>query len=235
MGIHFGAHPEYCSVPVLHETLNRIEARCEKIGIKFIFGFPNKRSWPFLNRMVGWKKVSNITALKAPIEILGEGNSEASEKFPNFEKWHSVKHRSFSTEGSVRIEKNASHLNWRYKECPDKMYSIVEREEKGFVVLKTYEKNDKKHGHILEWGVDVEDQKTQHNLFHDAIRVFRDKNVDVVSTWMDESHPLSSILYNEGLEESGFTTNLGYKDLSPDIPKLEKYNWLTSMGDSDAF
>ncbi|MCS3661163.1 hypothetical protein [Salinibacter ruber] len=234
LGIHFGAHPEYGNVPVLLETLNRIEKRCRKIGIKFLFGFPNNNSWPFLNRMVGWKKVSDITALTIPLGKL-EKSSNKTDKFPEFKRWHSLKHSEFHNEGSVRVEKDVSQLEWRYKECPNEAYFIVEREREGFLILKTYMKEKEKHGHILEWGVNNNDKKTQKNLVIDAANVFRRKNVDIVSTWMNKSHQAFRVLEELGFERSGFTTHFGYKPLSPDVPNLEKYNWLISMGDSDAF
>lgn len=234
LGIHFGAHPEHGSVPVLLETLDRIETRCKKIGLKFIFGFPNDNSWPFLNRIAEWKEVSDVTALTIPLEKLDKV-SDNTEKLPLFERWHSLKHSEFHNGESVRVQKDVSQLEWRYKECPNEAYYIIEKEKEGFLVLKTYVKEKEKHGHIIEWGVNGNDKQTQTNLVKGAANFFREKNVDIVSTWMNQLHPAFKVLRELGFERSGFTTHLGYKPLSPDVPNLEKYNWLISMGDSDAF
>jgi len=243
LGIHLASHPKVRSTEVVVTTMKYVYQSCKDLGIDIIFGFPNKNSWLFSQRLLGWVKIADISALEKP---LGEFIFSKNNKILNvqsdliFTNEHISLLEKLVPLNFITVKKNLNYLNWRYKYHPFQRYYLIEErigdQIKGFFILKIYEKNNLRYGHILELGLLEKNDFTMFDkLLNNAISFFKNHSVDIVSMWMSENHPLFSYCKKMGFKSSDFITHFGYKKINYNLEDINNLNWFMVMGDSDAF
>jgi len=227
---------------VVINVMNFVYKACRDMGIKIVYGFPNDNSWLLSQRLLGWVKVFDMPALEKPLDgIILDKNIErlnVKSKF-SFTDKHVFLIKKIVTPEFISIKKNLNYLNWRYKYHPSLKYYLIEKadpQNKGFLILKLYKKNNLQYGHILEIGLLEQNHfETLEILLNNAISFFKNHSVDIVSTWINENHPLFLYFKEAGFKPSGFITHFGYKKINFELEDINNLKWFMVMGDSDAF
>lgn len=238
LGIHLASHPAHRSLEALLNVLNLVTEKATGAGVKVLFGFPNNNSFRILNRMQRWRLFDDIPALEADTGLLSARlpESRGVSLVNSFSDEHAGLLRAFVPDNCSAVAKSAAYLTWRYLDNPvNKYFAVSSQNGAAFAVLKVYQKEAVKFGHLLDIGCDKNKADSFNALLADALVLFRRERVDRVSFWLSPRHPRYGHALGLGFEPCGFKTHFGCRALDAGYGHLEKTDWHISMGDSDAF
>lgn len=246
LAVHAAVMPGERNLNTILRLCHEVYEDCRKAGMAFVYGFPNDRIWLVKTRLLDWKSVSDFTWLSVPI-------SDLRERFPDRDGANIRVITKFN-ENHVQIwvhlikdyiicDRSAEFLNWRFQDHPEITYQMYEDSDQigslsGYIVLKVYQREEKRYGHIVDVGTDPSQmEKVLKQLFGISVLWFESNDVDVVSCWMFPGSPYHGWLEEHGFREAGLTTHFGCKILQEDVGTLvlERSRWYVAMGDSDAF
>ncbi|GEM_PF-4890458 len=254
MAIHAVVHPEHRGLSVLQGLLQRVLLRCREEGMPFLYAFPNDRVWLVYLKFFQWQAAGEIAAWELPLERWKEPAATGATatrwvlRDPPvfFEEAHGRIHQAMLESGpfasKVGAIKDSSWLTWRYAKHPHVNYQLLEArspagELAGYLVLKRYEKDGVRYGHLIDFGIDPSRADCFSGLVRAALREFRTQGVQVASCWASDGLPMTAILEQLGFRRTGFTTHMGIRQIEPEKPEeaFMLNRWHVAMGDSDAF
>ncbi len=135
------------------------------------------------------------------------------------------------------LVRNASYLNWRYLNHPEKEYKIQaifeEGQIKGYVVTCQVWKNNILSGLIVDWLAESKDMYWEELL---GLALLELKDADIVQTWVLPETISEKALQKGGLIHKDSPMPLVGKELNEQTHSLRKYeNWYITPGDVDSF
>ena len=239
-------HPNYRTQGIFSYLAEETYKESAKREFKFVYGFPNKNSYYGFIQKLGWKDFGKMTILYKEIEE----NSFASglqtsdvyeiECFSNDTDslWSRVKKDYY-----VIVPRTKDFLNWRFSKNPDMNYKIFSIKGgdgiSGYVVLKLYQKEDEKVGHIVDiLGINNSIVK---KLLQTSYDYFSRNKIKKISCWMQNSYPYSVLMKKEGFirKKADAETYFGVRIFDKDnnfLKDVECFsNWYLTMSDSDVF
>jgi len=240
LGIHLGVDMDFRSVEHFIALTNNLYKKCEARGMEVIFGFPNDNSWLPLTRLSGWKPGRDIVAFELDTAESRGVRDPGLEIVPVtlFDDPMAALVSAFVPPKCVSIRKTSSYLSWRYVAKPAHSYFFIRnrapRTSNGYLVAKSFQKDGKKHGQILEWGGDYENAAMFRELVYGACRYFASEGASVMSCWLTEDHPQVVQLKSFGFTQRAFATHFGFRLLGNSLKDLPD-RWFLAMGDSDAY
>ena len=241
-------HLEYRSFRNTISLTKMVLNECKKVGMEFIFGFPNDTAFPLHIKAMGWNHLSDFNSMEIySREITFDFNFDQNIKIQrvnNFSKEINDVYLNSSPAilNKIQIIRNQSFLNWRFFDHPIEHYvtfvARIREKISGYIVLKIYYKDGTIYGHLVDFLTNKEnDELIFQALLYQAIEFFKYSKVDIVSTWCPRTSPYFPILDLIGFKASGFNTHFVLKPIINDINTnfLNYDNWFLSMADSDAF
>ncbi|MGD6871009.1 GNAT family N-acetyltransferase [Sutcliffiella horikoshii] len=135
------------------------------------------------------------------------------------------------------LVRNASYLNWRFVNHPEKDYKIQAIFEagqmKGYIVTCQVRKNNMLSGLIVDWLAESEDKYWEELL---GLALAELKDADIVQTWVLPDTISEKVLQKGGLTHKDSPMPLVGKELNDETIPLRKYeNWYITPGDVDSF
>lgn len=246
LAIHAAVHPQFRGLEILRQLLARMVRRCRQEGIPFIYGFPRPDVWLMYFKLFDWKPMGELVTLELPLKgfrleqgdhprIQFRDRAVFDERYRMFDdlEWLGAVHH---------VVKDREFARWRYANHPRVRYPLLELqgeggEPLGTLVLKLYEKEKKRYGHLVDLGLKPAAFPLFSKLVATGLKWFFQQGVDVASCWMLENSPLFGVIQEAGFQATGFTTYVGYRLVDPSFPTqgLGLERWHMVMGDSDAF
>lgn len=247
LAIHAAVHPQFRGLSILRGLWDRTLDRCRQADLPFIYGYPRREVWLMYWKLFGWKLMGELVTLELPLEgtrlLTGGGRSgirflprasfdEAYDRFPHGNLLKNLNH----------VVKDRAALRWRYEVHPRASYELAESRDaaggvRGYLVLKRYEKEGKRYGHLVEADAAEGETRVFSELLTETLERFRQEGIDVASCWMLRNSPFYPSLQGLGFRPVGFSTPVGYGPMAPAVSEdsLALDCWHMVMGDSDAF
>lgn len=230
-------HPNYTGRGVFKKLATHLYEKCRaSYGVEFVWGFPNNNSHYGFIKNLNWIDIGVMPNFKSNrLDYACEIDFNLIDKF-NLE--HELSNIEYSDSVSVRVNKTADYLNWRYCSNPSKKYKIVEFSsipgKPRYVVYKTYMNESKKEVDVLELVCEAH-EKMIVQLLAAVIKV-EENNVKSINMWCSLSDKKHLILEKVGFQNEGHVT---YFAALNDVLKFENTNnisnWNLSFGDSDVY
>lgn len=197
--------------------------RCEKEGIAFVYGFPNRNSvHGFYNRL-NWHSLDPIPQLIKPLKLtyllrklISRGPSIQENpviatpleiKQPivllqEFDDQVDDLWKEFAQQVGVAINRTKEYLNWRFRDRPDSHYITLGyyngNRLEGLVIYRIMEKHGGKVGYVMELLFRPEKIETGKVLLDCAIKHFRQENCDAALCMSLENSPTYSVFRRAG-------------------------------------
>lgn len=240
LAVHAFVHPMYREVISILDITKYVYQMAQERKLDFIYGFPNKDFCIIQEKIERWRKVKKFKALtcsKYEYFIDRYNFTEIKSLYDVSEMFVGNKIDNYFT-----LKRDLSFFLKRYQFHPTKKYSYYHISNSGksaLVILKVYEENNIKRGHLVDF-VNPQSMPEESIIAISSRILFEDLNVDLVVNW-----PINKRFYNlmlsKGFAEDGFETFFGFKiinngldeDLIRDLSQLD--NWELKMGDSDVF
>jgi len=204
----------------------------KKKNYNFIYGFANTNSYPLFIHKLGFVELKpiNFISLKLSKQITGKSCARKHE-FPNDleQIWNGY---SSKNKFLIRVERNRTFLDWRYKNHPIFKYYTLHETGELFIIFKKFEKTLQ----IVDFfGIGNNFYK---RFFEEATKLARQLSCKDITMWLPLHHEIIDILNKQFLErkkwkKSFFIVKLLNKKLTKDILEIE--NWYYTMGDADHF
>ena len=149
--------------------------------------------------------------------------------------------RALRGELGVGIVRDARYLNWRYADCPDVGYTLLQVESRitgrvvGVAVLR-FGWFDEPIAPLLELLVPARDQAALRLLLGACHDLARERGLSSVKAWIPEATPLhpSLLAHDYAVEDTPFLlTQIADTDLRRAAAMRQR--WSYSMGDSDIY
>ncbi|MEQ8765987.1 MAG: GNAT family N-acetyltransferase [Planctomycetota bacterium] len=140
---------------------------------------------------------------------------------------------------TVATERTSAYLNWRFADCPDTHYELIEARDargdlRGFIVLRAGGLHDDT-AMLMEWLSHPRDDATRLALLEEACRfVDRTEGVHRLATWYPESCPEFAWLHSLGFLIEASPRILSARCYDPTITiDLLRRSWYMTPGDID--
>lgn len=244
--IHAAVHPQFRGLAILQGLMRRIVSTCQEAGLRLLYAFPNEQIWLVYRTLFEWRAIGDLVALECalqdretvdadPPSISWSDRIRFDERYQPFERMETL-------QGKTYVLKDPAYLTWRYARHPRVRYQLLEAhtpagELSGFAVLKLYENDGIRYGHVVDLGVRSAPPGVASRLLAKALCVFRRQQVDRASCWIATQSPLFDTGHAMGFRATGFSTHAGYRLIDQNFPTshLSLERWHLVMGDSDAF
>jgi hypothetical protein len=228
-------HPEYRGRGFLNGMAAAFLAEMREWG-DYGYTFPNKLSENSFRR-TGWTELMRIPALQLALSgsggkaISGGGLSEIARFDSSVDAiWRNAGLRI----GALR---DASHLNWRYGRPQTKYRRFLIDNDRGFVVLKLYDRGDSKVMHVCDLVLRADARQSCAKVLAEVRATAIGAGAGLLTAWLPAGHPYRSQFEAAGLlpdpsnDRFAFTTGpehaLGLLATSS--------NWHITQGDSDVY
>lgn len=234
--------PEFRNVTTFLDTARCCYDLCRARAIPFVYAFPNDNVWLVRRRMLDWSALPSLTALVAAPEDLALPLPDQSVvRLPDGDaiaaSWLATNDAT-----AIRPVYSEEFLAWRLHK-PDVAYPIYVHESggqlRGYIVLKHYEGNGQREGHILALRVAPgAETEVATQLLARAKAHFVEARVARVSTWLLPASPVFAAVTAVGLKpEGGKGKNFGYLALDRQLADVlaEHARWDIAMSDSDVY
>lgn len=254
LGVHALIHPEFRKRISIFNITNIVYENLKKLGMDFIYGFPNKKYRLISNKIDNWNTISIFKSLEKNIVKTHSDRYMYSHKKINITReniYHTIYlineliDRSISKMEFVSLKKTGYYYLIRYLLHPENIYQTYwlkkGNEIEGLVVIKKYKipEENKTRGHLIDYIISP--NLNNSDVIHFIEYYFnRHNEVHVISSWPINLE-FKKTLLKLGYYENGFETYLGAKFLNENIEQPTKEtilnfnNWDLPMGDSDAF
>lgn len=238
-------HPDYAGRGIFTKLAKEAYDRCESVGIKAIYGFPNTNSYDGFTRKLGWQGFGQVPTL----EIDG-----LPKKYDKQAPLPTILHakKSPSTDSlwkkaiypkKVVVPRTREYFEWRYFRKPGAEYTVFSFEDAdgalvGVIVLKLHVQDSAVTGHIVDF-LAIDDNDVRKSMLSEAFDFFGESGTTRISTWLPGKRPEAECLLEAGFHVGQWPTYFGAKPLGPPsefaatVTDLE--NWDITMGDSDVF
>lgn len=247
-GIHAVIEPDKSGLVSIFEISNLAYKSAKELGLKFVYGFPNKNYRLIQEKIERWEKVGLFNAYEINIDNYSiEVNIDLltivkvnSSSDSLFEISKILDKMTFQTK--CHIDKNLIYYQNRYLHHPYSLYSCYIIKDlsgkKACVFLKKFKGDNENKGHLIDF---VKEEKFEiKNLLDVTVAILKNEGVDLLSFWPIDIE-IKQILEYKKLTPTGFDTFFGIKFLDKDFKNkysdllLDFDNWGLMMGESDAF
>jgi hypothetical protein len=236
-------HPMARNLTTLVEMAQMAYDRCRQQGISFLYSFSRDEAWKVRQVVLGWQALPQLIAWEGPLSNSDNNQSIAinieDSSIENFQTFCSTTEVESYRGIGRRI--TPTWINWRFSRNPLSHYKLLiagsVENIKGYAVLKVYDKQGVRWGHVVDWQVPVAEPSIAKALFAATETKFMQLKVDRLSCWALPRSSLAYLLQTAGLTPTGQATNFGYLNLAlEDESMLEtEKNWNIYMGDSDVY
>ena len=246
-------HPNYGRQGIFTRLASEVYSTCNSLGIKIVFGFPNKNSYYGLTNRLDWLGLGQIQywEKKGYLDLDYLREDFYCNEISYFRDKSDILWEELKWNCSVIVPRNSKFLNWRYIENPWNEYVIYAVEDKkeafqGYIVLKIFQSELDDVGQIVDIFV-VPNSNAIVALIKKAFEFFRNNNVSVITIWNSELNHINKVLLKLGFLRKkwvGFDSKewptyfgikiINYSDQKIEITKMLD-NWYLMMGDSDVF
>ncbi|GEM_PF-1570721 len=254
-------HPDYRSFLIQWKMKKLIAEEAARRGYYFGFGFPNERAYkigrklkytpfgdiPLLRKKLSIKSYLILTRLGNAAWWLGHFLSSFRDREVQVcevkvfdsrvdQFWSQVLRYYNAIQ-----RRTAEDLNWRYVQCPDKGFRLLQAESvgavKGYAVLKVEGENKRKIGYIYDF-LALHEKATVSVLLRRVIQLFLKERVEEVRCLM-----LPHTYFYPFFKQAGFSEGLhgalhmvgecyqDTKDLA--FSFFDIRHWFVTLGDSD--
>jgi hypothetical protein len=226
-------HPEYRG----QGFLNYLSSLCVNNIIKgsyFAYTFPNKLSENSFRRN-GWKELTKIPLRTMNVKNIRNREENILEQVNQFD--HKVTKIWHDSGLPVGVHRDTSFLNWRYSRPETTYFKFCIKKDKGYLVLKLFDKGDTKCLHLLDIVVVCSFQEIIHTILK-SIKAFASmKGAEMITCWLHKNHP-----YANTFDEFGFLLDPNHDRYSfvmapdKDLEIFSSANlWHLTQGDSDVY
>tara|TARA_B110000003_G_scaffold274270_1_gene313871 strand:- start:477 stop:1472 length:996 start_codon:yes stop_codon:yes gene_type:complete len=250
LGIHAIIQEDKNDLVSIYEISNLAYREAKRIGLKFIYGFPNKNYRLIQEKIERWKIISLFRAYETDIsnyKLNFKLNSfiinKLNKTFESFYELSKLIDTNISNT-SVNFKKSLNYYVNRYLNHPQGLYNSYKVIDifgnKACLFLKEYQDTSTgiKKGHLIDFIKEEEfDVKA---LLDIAVLILKERKIGMISFWPMNKR-IKEIFNAIKVEPCGFETFLGVKFLNKEFEKEHKEellnieNWTLNMGDSDAF
>jgi GNAT superfamily N-acetyltransferase len=237
-------HPNYQKQGIFTFLAREVYKVCKDVGYNFVYGFPNRNSYHGFVSRLGWKDtvlINKIYKLLKKNRVNLQKNTGDVYEISEFDDDINLFWRRVRDEYRIIVPRTKDYLNWRFVDNPDidyKKYIFMRKNEVlGYIVLKIYNANRVKGGHIVDILSAKENDVVRDLLVH-SYGYFLQNSINYVSCWMQKGYFYNDIFEEEGFirqeEETWFGHTLLAKE--EDISDTNTLNdWYLTMADSDVY
>ncbi len=246
LSVNTATHPDYERQGIFSYLAEETYKKCQQEGFGFVYGFPNSKIYQPRIKKVGWKGFGKMTALEKKLEVQMPREMQRRESIHPVEKfdervnllWNKTK-KSYS----VTVPRTQEFLNWRFAEHPTVEYSKFifqggSNEILGYLVLKTYTREDIIKGHIVDM-LCINQQSIVKDLVNYSYNYFVEREIKNLSCWAPEGSFYAQVLEQEGFTRKEFEAYFGIRTFDKEdelIMNVEQFgNWHLTMCDLDVF
>lgn len=137
----------------------------------------------------------------------------------------------------IGVYRNDSFLNWRYSRPETQYFKFYLKKEKGYLVLKKYDRENQKILHLL----DIVVSKSSQDLIKPALEFIKEfasmNNASLINCWLPQGH-----MYAKIFDESGFFLDPDSDRFSFIMSPAKDFDffsnaslWHLTQGDSDVY
>lgn len=202
------------------------------------YTFPNKLSENSFRRS-GWTELTPIPALQLSLPASAEGESESGgERLTEIAAFDpSVDAIWQSADLRVGVLRDAAFLNWRYGR-PQTVYRryLVEG-DRGYVVLKRYDRGDAVVIHICDLVLRADARQLCDAVLADIRRLAASAGATLVTAWLPAGHPYRAQFEAAGLAPDPTNDRFAFTT-GPDATLgvlAPSSHWHLCQGDSDVY
>ncbi len=233
--------------------------RSEEAGIDFIFGFPNKNSYPgfvqklsfidpfgfgmfklplragyFLNRFIGNTPVSSIP-LKFKNIKLGLESKKVTRLGDCFDRVAS----KFTNQFPYMVKRDRKYFEWRYVNCPDRKYEIYECSTDSKVVGYFVLSPDESNNYVNLIDIIVSDKKYYDQVIGEIINKSIEGKYLCLISFINEKNAISNIFNTYGFKYTDRSEDFRFiiRDLKGNLDDSIKDSskWYILAGDTDFY
>lgn len=250
LGLHALILSDQNDLVSIYEISNFAYKEAKRLGLQFIYGFPNKNYRLIQEKIERWKRVELFKSYETEIDnYTCDYKSDAikSKKLDaTFESFHEVSKvlEKSHSDSMFSFKKSLNYYCNRYLNHPHNLYEVFvvtdNSGNKACLVLKIY--NDITtgliKGHLIDF-IKPKEFKTK-NLLDISVLLMKDRNVNILSLW-PINKDIKDVFSTMEIDACGFDTFFGIKFLNKNFEGENKEellnfeNWTLHMGDSDAF
>jgi hypothetical protein len=221
--------------------LNHLAKLCSDNIVKngyFAYTFPNKLSENSFRRS-GWKELTKIPLMNMNINSYDKSfkarDGSLVEPIILFDDRVT---RVWRESGIlVGVYRDASFLNWRYSRPGTQYYKFYLKKDKGYLVLKIFDRGEQKVLHLL----DIVVSRSSINLIKPALEFIVEfalmKNANLITCWLHQDHLYSGLFRAFGFSSDPNSDRYSFV-MSPDND-IELFSnaavWHLTQGDSDVY
>ena len=202
----------------------------------FAYVFPNKFSENSFRRN-GWLELTKIPLRTLEITSNGENFKTPEGLVDRIEEFDDTATRIWHNSGlEIGVHRDDLFLNWRYSKPATTYFKFYLKKDKGFFILKIFEKDNQKKLHILDLVVCI----TAKNLIIPALQFIKQfaatNSANVITCWLSKQHPYSDLFDEFGLLLDANTEKFAFV-VSPENKKefSDVNRWHLTQGDSDVY
>jgi hypothetical protein len=250
--------PDYTRQGIFVKLAEQTYSKSFDDGVKFIFGFPNKLSYPGFVKKLNFKDPFGFKVLKLPIRFghyakkipgLGflSGVPLAFQKHNedySFTKITEVpKDFSLFAEGCLKdiqfkIVRDEKYLSWRYLNCPDRDYDVLELRKGNELLGIVVGRVEGKFAHLVD--IIPASKESVSLLVDEFIAYYRNLGIDCITCFMNEENFLESELLLKGFKTTDKSDDFRFI-IRTETEELynssmsESKNWFLLGGDTDFY
>lgn len=240
-------HPDYSGQGIFTFLAEETYKFCQERGFKFVFGFPNRNSYPGFVRKLKWQDLGKMTLLEKRLQPMTERRPARTrfsvKETKRFESTLNLLWDKVKRDYMVIVPRTEQFLNWRFVQSPDTKYTKYIALDKydtisGYIVLKIYAQEDMMRGHIVDM-LSITEEKVVDLLLEYSYDYFFEKGIRDIFCWMPRDSFYEDILKEEGFVRKETDTYFGvrvFNENNLSVKGVEQLsNWFITMGDSDVF
>jgi len=245
-------HPSFKRQGIFTTLAQETYDDAKKIGIKFIYGFPNYNSYSgFLNKL-NWYDICSLDLFEKTLKPI-ENNHISTTNDIVIEQIHKLTNEfdqildHVCSKYTITRSRNRQSLNWRYKSLsvfenyPDREYKIYKISMAnnlcGYFIFKFYSDGAIKKAHIVDLFISEKSSiSLLYNIISHLILLAENEGANLISCWSLKSYDMYNVLKKMDFTvKSDAQPFIGFSN-SPisDLIKDET-KWYITMGDSDIF
>lgn len=240
-------HPSYSGKGIFTYLAEETYKLCQEKGFNFVYGFPNRSSYPSFVRKLKWQDLGKMMIsekrLQSTIEMRPVRTRFLIKQLKRFESTINLLWDKAKKDYYVIVPRTEQFLNWRFVRSPDARYTkytVLDSYDNivGYVVLKIYVKENITRGHIVDI-LSIADEEVINLLLDSAYDYFLKNGICDVSCWIPRNSFYDDVLKKEGFVRKETDTYFGVRSFSEDdtlnksVGRLS--TWYVTMGDSDVF
>ncbi|EQC51712.1 GNAT family N-acetyltransferase [Bacteriovorax sp. DB6_IX] len=250
--------PDYTRQGIFVKLAEQTYSKSFEDGVKFIFGFPNKLSYPGFVKKLNFKDPFGFKIHKLPLRL-----GYATKKFPILNVFKNIPLNLTSMPEGVELKKlssapkdldlsettllndipykvkrDANYLEWRYFNCPDRNYDIFEVREQDHLLGVVVGRVEGDYAHLVDL---IPTNKESLCLLVEAfVAHYRKEGAHCVTCFLNEKNILESTLAKFGFRSTDKSEDFRFIIRTQDQDSYDERmgqskNWYLLGGDTDFY